>query len=224
MLSAVGIIASAAPWVAGTREVPMSAWLTHLAATYWPAGLRFVTGALVGMLRWIMTTGPVTRWIDAWLDGLKHAKELKQEKEGMRADEEVTLMNSVPLVEKMRTAEGGSTPEEEPTTAERRERVIRMGFEGFAQGPGGFVQEAQLLTQDWGFRFEDVIYDPIQIWHGVEDKNAPVRMIRYMADRLPHSDLQEFQGEGHFAVANHLEEILAELVPEEPLTEYSTNK
>ncbi len=91
---------------------------------------------------------------------------------------------------------------------ERRRRVLRIAFEAFAQGAEGFVYEAQLLTQDWGFRFEDVAYDKIQLWHGTQDKNAPVRMVRYMVERLPHSVLREFEGENHFTLFRHLEEIL----------------
>ena len=69
---------------------------------------------------------------------------------------------------------------------EQRERLLRMAFEGFAQGAEGFVHEARLLSQDWGFRFEDVAYNRIKVWDGTHDANAPLRMIRYMAGRLPH--------------------------------------
>lgn len=77
------------------------------------------------------------------------------------------------------------------------------------------MHEAQLLTQDWGFRFEDVVYDRIRLWHGTHDANAPVRMIRYMVERLPHSDLNEFEGESHWTLARHLDKIVSDLVPEE---------
>lgn len=77
------------------------------------------------------------------------------------------------------------------------------------------LYEVQLLTQDWGFRFEDVAYDKIQLWHGTQDKNAPVQMVRYMVERLPHSVLREFEGENHFTLFRHLEEIVSDLVPEE---------
>jgi hypothetical protein len=33
-------------------------------------------------------------------------------------------------------------------------------------GAEGFVHEAQvLLSQNWGFRFEDIDYDAIQLWY-----------------------------------------------------------
>jgi len=178
MLSAVGVMAGAGPWQAGTQDVPMLSRATYLAAKYWPTGFRGLTDVLVGTLRRGLATRPATRWIDNWLN------KVKREHEGVS------------------------------TTEERRKRVLRIAFEGFAQGAEGFVSEVQLLTQDWGFRFEDVAYDKIRLWHGTQDKNAPVRMARYMAERLPHSVLHEFEGETHFTLFRHLEKILSDLVPE----------
>ncbi|CAL5872569.1 uncharacterized protein PFLUO_LOCUS6833 [Penicillium psychrofluorescens] len=100
----------------------------------------------------------------------------------------------------------------ERSVEERRQRTLRMMFEGFAQGSEATVEEANLLTQDWGIPFEDVTYDPILIWHGTKDYNSPVAMIRYMAERLPHCVLKEYD-HTHFTLHEHLEEILSELVP-----------
>ncbi|KAJ9658774.1 hypothetical protein H2198_003520 [Neophaeococcomyces mojaviensis] len=99
------------------------------------------------------------------------------------------------------------------TTEDRRNKLLKMLFEGFAQGSAGFVLEAQLLSQPWGFRFEDVGHDNVRIWHGVKDTRAPIGHVRYMAERLPHCELKEFD-EGHFTMVEHLEEILDGLVPE----------
>lgn len=79
-----------------------------------------------------------------------------------------------------------------------------------------------MSSQDWGFKFEDVDYDPIKLWHGTKGKQAPVEMTRYMAKRLPHAVLKEFESEGHFDVVQHLEEILSELVSDEGTTGRST--
>jgi len=100
------------------------------------------------------------------------------------------------------------------TITERREKLLRLVFEGFTQGSAAFVQEAQLLSQAWGFKFEDVDYDRLVIWHGSNDARAPIQQIRYMAERLPYCELREFD-EGHFSLVKHLEEILDELVPEQ---------
>ena len=107
------------------------------------------------------------------------------------------------------------TNDEKTPIEEQRKQLLRTLFEGFAQGTEGMVHEARLLTQDWGFRFEDVAYDRIQLWHGTHDKNAPVRMIRYMVERLPHAVLREFAGESHWTLVRHLDEIISEIVPKQ---------
>jgi hypothetical protein len=65
-------------------------------------------------------------------------------------------------------------------TAERRLILVHSLLdEPFAQGATAGVDEARLLSSsDWGFSFESVRYNPVRIWHGAEDKNAAVAMIR----------------------------------------------
>ncbi|KAE9402671.1 alpha/beta-hydrolase [Gymnopus androsaceus JB14] len=86
------------------------------------------------------------------------------------------------------------------TIEEQRTRLLRILFEPFAQGAEGCVHEAQLLTQNWGIRYED-------------DTNAPVEMIRYMAERIPHCVLREYEDDTHFTIIRHLEEIISGVVP-----------
>ena len=70
--------------------------------------------------------------------------------------------------------------------------------------------ETQLLMPDWGFRFEDVVYD--RIIPGFAD--APVRMIQYMVECLPHSDLNEFEGESHWNLLRP-DKIVSDLILKE---------
>jgi pimeloyl-ACP methyl ester carboxylesterase len=110
--------------------------------------------------------------------------------------------------------------EEDMTTAERRDRLIRALFDGFTQGAEGMVHEAQLLSSlDWGFRLEDVEYQGVKLWHGTKDTNSPVRQVRYMAEKLQNSVLKEFEGGTHYTMAKHIDDILADLVPEEVVLE-----
>ncbi|KAH8821975.1 alpha/beta hydrolase fold family protein [Xylogone sp. PMI_703] len=187
MLSTVGVVAGAGPWTAGTQDVTLTRRLMAPIAMYWPAGLEALSNMLIRMLRYIVNTDFVTRRLDNWIDSMRREK--KKEK-GDEDEEEI-----------------------KNSTRKSRERVIAMTLEAFAQGSAAMIQETQLLIQDWGFRFEDVTYEGIQIWHGTRDQNSPVRMIRYMAERLPRSILREFD-EDHYTMGHHLEEILSELVPE----------
>lgn len=99
-------------------------------------------------------------------------------------------------------------------TKERREVIAHQVLEAFRQGAAPAVHDAQLLTSSWGIKFEDVTYDKVHIWHGQQDANAPIQMIRYMAGLLPKCELQEFEDETHFTLHRHLDRILTELVPE----------
>ncbi|KAF2185307.1 alpha/beta-hydrolase [Zopfia rhizophila CBS 207.26] len=202
MLTGVGLFATGPPWVAGAQHMSLVRRATSVVATYWPSGLRVAMNAFVGVLKWLATTGPVTRRVDSWLDGQE-----RKEEDGPAAVGEGTAKET--------TAK--------QTRAERREDLLRILIdEPFAQGAEAAVHEAKLLSsQDWGFRLEDVEYNVVRIWHGAEDKNAPVVMIRYLAERLPHCVLREFEGDTHYTMFKHLEEALSELVPEEASKERS---
>ncbi|KAF2670357.1 alpha/beta hydrolase fold family protein [Microthyrium microscopicum] len=193
MMSAVGLFASAGPWRAGTAGVPRLGHMTAMAVRSWPAGFTMVADAMVNFLKRTAQTDVVTRYLDGLL------KDEKKESQLRRGEPEI----------------GDKTVSAEESVAERRELIFRIIFEAFAQGARGTTQEAELLSDlDWGFDFEDVDYDKVQIWHGTQDKNAPVQQIRYLNERLPHSILTEYDG-SHFDLAkSKLEEVLAQLVPE----------
>lgn len=106
----------------------------------------------------------------------------------------------------------------EISTKRRRKILARQVLEAFRQGATPAVHDAQLLTSSWGIKFEDVIYNKVQIWHGTQDANAPVQMMRYMAERLPHCELHEFEEDTHFTLHRHLDRVLTELVPEHSRT------
>lgn len=201
VLTGVGLFATAPPWAAGAQHVALYRRLTSVAANYWPSGLRVTINALVGMVRWLMTTRPVTRRIDRWLEA-----QGREEEDGSRAA----------LVE-------DGAPKR--TTAQRREDLLRMLIdEPFAQNAEAAVHEARLLSSpDWGFRLEDVEYHVVRIWHGADDNNAPVVMIRYLAERLPHCVLQEFEGDTHYTMFKHLEGALSELIQDEAQKKAQSN-
>jgi pimeloyl-ACP methyl ester carboxylesterase len=195
MVSAVGVMAGAPPWEAGVKKMSRSRRAISWAANKMPATLGVVADALVGMARWTVASGPVTRRIDTWIESERRKETTKLKTDSVKPanmDDE----------------------DDHSTVVEQRERLLRIVFDGFCQGSQAFVQEAQLLSsQDWGFKFEDISYDPVHIWHGTEDANAPFPMIQYMAKRIPHSILHEFEGETHYTMHKHLEQILMELAP-----------
>jgi pimeloyl-ACP methyl ester carboxylesterase len=188
MLHSVGVFAGGPPWEAGRQHMPWFARCTSTWATYLPFSFRVFSDGVVGMARWVMSTGPGIRQLDKLLESLQKQKSGEKKTELEKNDEQIPI-------------------------AEQRENVLSLVFAGFAQGSAAMVQEAQLLSaQSWGFKFEDVNYDPIRIWHGSKDINSPVEMIRYMTKRLPHGVLKEFD-DTHFTMAKHIGPALDELVP-----------
>ncbi|KAH7141334.1 Alpha/Beta hydrolase protein [Dactylonectria estremocensis] len=198
MLAGVGLFASGPPWAAGAHHMSLFRRATSAAANYWPTGLRVLMDAAVGTAQWLAATGPVARRIDGWLMTMREvAKHIEVASSGDKKK---------PLEEE---------EEEERTIPEVREELLRVLFdEPFAQGAAAAVHEAKLLSsQDWGFALEDVDYDTVRLWHGAKDTNAPAVMIRYLADKLPHAVLREFEGDTHYTMFKHLEGALAELIP-----------
>ena len=209
-LEAVGVLAGAPPWWApgGRRQMLMRARVAAWLARWWPGGLEWFAGKGVGAFRWLIESEEGRKVMQAVLGRMKREMEKGRMKEG-GAGEKGTLAEE-------------PARKDAAVSTERMQRTMEILLEGFTQGPGAFVHEARLLTaQDWGFRFEDVTYNPIKLWHGTDDRNAPISMIRYMADRLPYGILREMEGESHFTVAKRTEEVLLDLIPDNTLAKSS---
>jgi pimeloyl-ACP methyl ester carboxylesterase len=83
--------------------------------------------------------------------------------------------------------------------------------EFFSPNPAGLAWEASLIMRPWGFNVGE-IHVPTHLWHGEEDRNAPVAMGRDLAQRIPGCAATFFPGEGHFSLmVNHTNEILEAL-------------
>ncbi|RVX69289.1 hypothetical protein B0A52_06882 [Exophiala mesophila] len=193
MVTGLGLFASGPPWAAGPSQMSYMRRVTRFAAYSWPSGLRVVLHATVRLVEWIVGTRIISRRIDGWLEEQDRKKE------------------------EARSAGRDDTPSAaalKRPTSERREDLVRLIIgEPFLQGAEAAVHEARLLSSDdWGFRFEDVQYDPIWIWHGALDTSAPIGMIRYLAERLPHTKLRVFEGDTHYTMFKHLEGAISDLL------------
>ena len=214
-LTAVGVVAGAPMWDGGvwTRCVPWYARILYLAANYWPSGTRFMSQMLVGALKWVMRTKLVERKIDGALEAMTTAKAANKKAVEKSNDGDSNYgKSSLPVGTDVEEVDKQQEPV--PSTAQRRERLMGLIFEGFAQGTSGFIHETQLLTRDWGIKFEDITYDSVRMWHGSKDANAPVASIRDMAKRMPHCVLKEYD-ETHYSMGDHFGEILDEMIPKE---------
>ncbi|KAF3940497.1 hypothetical protein ABW19_dt0206538 [Dactylella cylindrospora] len=200
MLSAVGVFAGGPPWEAGRQYMPWFARWSAWAVNFWRGGFAVLARGFIGFFGWLAQTGPMSRQLDKFLESAA-----RKAKESPSALSELGMRGS-----------------EDWTSVERRKRLLGLLLsEPFAQGVEGFVQETKLLSDNgWGFKFEDVDYGPIKIWHGAKDTNAPIQMIRYMANRLPNATLTEFD-DTHFTMAQHFPKAFSELVSEEEMRKHN---
>ncbi|KAI1110488.1 hypothetical protein F5Y14DRAFT_455022 [Nemania sp. NC0429] len=204
MMSSVGLLASAGPWKeAGAHDAPLFSRTLAFMTYWWPASIRVLLGATVGFSKWLATTGPVTRRIEAWLEQVD--RENAEKKERSR----VEVANGAPA------APQPSAEAPKKSLAERREELLlHYVWEAFRQGPAGTVRDSQLLTwEGLGFPIEEVAYDKVHIWHGSQDWQSPIRMMRFLAERLPHCELHEIEGANHYAMGEQVETAVETLVP-----------
>jgi pimeloyl-ACP methyl ester carboxylesterase len=86
--------------------------------------------------------------------------------------------------------------------------------EAYRQGVRGAVYEARLYARDWGFRLEDIAFQPLYLWHGARDTFAPIGMAHAMAGKLAHCQATYYPNEGHIStLLNHQPEFFAALLP-----------
>jgi pimeloyl-ACP methyl ester carboxylesterase len=96
----------------------------------------------------------------------------------------------------------------------RVEHLMQMTRESMAHGTKGVVWDMRLHVQDWDFLLDEVRL-PLKLFHGEEDRNAPIQMVRKVMTLLPNAHLVTYAGEAHLSTpCNHLEEIAQALVRE----------
>jgi pimeloyl-ACP methyl ester carboxylesterase len=88
---------------------------------------------------------------------------------------------------------------------------IAMVTEALRQGPSAFVHELVLATRPWGFTLEEVRAEVV-LWHGTEDRAAPLAAARQVARRLPRCTPHFVSAAGHFLHYDRWQETIDSLV------------
>lgn len=195
VMAGVCVFAGGPPWRAGRQYMQWwarwSEWLVRVS----PGMFTVLANGLAGVVRWVIGSRWATKKIDKFMED---EWKRKQERETPLPEDEL-----------------GYLREGELTTEQRRERLLGLLWnEPFGQGTAGFVHEIKLLTgQSWGFEFEDVEF-PVKIYHGKKDINAPIEMIRWMAERLPNATLMEFD-DTHFTMGGKFRKAIEEAISED---------
>jgi pimeloyl-ACP methyl ester carboxylesterase len=88
---------------------------------------------------------------------------------------------------------------------------VEMTAEALRQGPDAFVYELVLHSRGWGFALEEVRADVV-LWHGTEDRGAPLRIATEVARRLPRCTTHIVPGAGHFLHYDRWQEVVDSLL------------
>ncbi|KAF3140337.1 hypothetical protein TWF703_003210 [Orbilia oligospora] len=200
VMAGVCVFAGGPPWAAGRQYMQWWARWSEWLARVSPGTFTVLANGLARIANWLIGTQWVTKRINKFLED---ERKKKMERETPLPEDEL-----------------GYLREEELTTDQRRERLLGLLWkEPWRQGSAGPVHEIKLLTElNWGFEFEDVQF-PVKIYHGKRDINAPIEMIRWMAERLPNATLTEFD-DTHFTMAGRLKQAIEEAIPEDEKKEF----
>jgi pimeloyl-ACP methyl ester carboxylesterase len=81
-------------------------------------------------------------------------------------------------------------------------------LEAFRQGIKGPVYEAGLWGQPWGFCVEEITLSKVYLWHGEDDLNSPVELVRMMAAKIQDCEAHYYPEYGHSVGSYYWNDIL----------------
>lgn len=88
-------------------------------------------------------------------------------------------------------------------------------FDNFGEmvknGSQGAYWDARTFLGEWEFECEDIEI-PVSLFYGTVDQNVPIQMGEYYRDEIPNSEATFYEGEGHFIMYSHADEILSRLL------------
>jgi pimeloyl-ACP methyl ester carboxylesterase len=82
--------------------------------------------------------------------------------------------------------------------------------EAFRQGDDGVkaaFQEHQLFMRTWDEPTSQIPHGRVNIWHGTDDRTCRVDNAYKIANDIPGSHLEIFEGQGHCVMFNNLEKL-----------------
>ena len=83
-------------------------------------------------------------------------------------------------------------------------QVAELGLKG---GPGGMIDDDIATVGNWGFE-PQAVGPPVLFLHGLDDRIVPSSHSRWLAGRLPDSELWLRAGDGHISILNSAESAL----------------
>lgn len=92
-----------------------------------------------------------------------------------------------------------------------RDGMKADGVEALAQGPDATAYECCMFVQPWGFDVSEIRV-PVVIWHGDDDRNAPLAHAQALAAKIPDAELIVWSGMGHLTAIERGKDVLEKLV------------
>ena len=90
--------------------------------------------------------------------------------------------------------------------------IVEEMTEAIRQGVEPIMHEHRLYKRDWGFSLTR-IQTPVDIWHGLADRQASIGASQFLDERISSSHLHLVDGAGHFSLlVNHQESIFESLL------------
>ena len=86
--------------------------------------------------------------------------------------------------------------------------------EALCQGTSGGGWDNVSWIGPWDFDL-GAVRCPVLLWYGTDDRLAPVTHGQWLSENLPQARLVRREGEGHFGIVEHLDEMLGALTAEE---------
>ena len=92
-----------------------------------------------------------------------------------------------------------------------REAMKADGLEALAQGVDGAAYECCMFVKPWDFDVSQITV-PVVIWHGDDDRNAPLSHAQALAAKIPNAELVVWTGMGHLTSIERGTDVLAKLI------------
>jgi pimeloyl-ACP methyl ester carboxylesterase len=94
----------------------------------------------------------------------------------------------------------------------RVDHLVQMTRESMAQGTKGAVWDMRLYVRDWDFRLDEIRM-LLTLFHGEQDRNAPIASVRKAMTLLPNAELITYENEAHLStLCNRLAEFAPALI------------
>ena len=123
-----------------------------------------------------------------------------------RLNQEDALRNATKAHDELAEGYGGMKKKD------RAEIALADLAESVRQGiDSGPTQDGQLESAEWGVDL-GAIKVPVLLWHGTDDKDVPVAVGRYLADKLATCESEIVEGENHTMIRRRWGAILTSII------------